>query len=119
MAERAEVISSTQSLEKSYRSAQEKIKLLTEISAAIKPQASFIADITSITPTEITLKKISISLSDGEITGSSLTETAIAQLIANLKNNGISKEIFLTSVSVNKETSLLDFSIDLGKRQKK
>ena len=115
--ERAEVIASTQNLEEGYRLAQEKIKLITKISPANRPQTSLVERITSLTPTEITLKKISVSLSEAEITGSSLNEAAIAQLMTNLKKNDISEEIFLISLSVNKETSLLDFSLGLGKRK--
>ena len=44
--ERAEVIASTQNLEEGYRLAQEKIKLITKISPANRPQTSLVERIT-------------------------------------------------------------------------
>lgn len=99
--------------EKEFKNTQKRLDVFSQVAAGSDITSSTLSKVTSYLPAEIALTSYSFTPDQIEIKGNSSSEMAIAQLIANLKNDKQSfSNIAVQAVSTNAENpAFLDFDL--------
>lgn len=100
------------SFEKEFRSAQERLSLYKNLSAAQAKYSQIIKEVTSLLPTDVLLTNISITGDAVNITGKAISENGLAGFINAAGRAKTVKDIKLADLSLEtKEQQLINFSL--------
>ncbi len=109
------LISSYAPVETEFTVIQKRMLTLTQFSTESVKPSELIDTIVPLIPSDIKLNLISASELQNKFEGESLSEKAIAQLIANLENSKKFTKISLGEISSKKDSNSLIFTLELRK----
>jgi Tfp pilus assembly protein PilN len=101
------VIESFSDFENEFRKTQQRLKIFTDLTDNKILAADLVVKIASYLPPEISLKNLSFIEGEIKLTGTSPSETSIAQLLTNLESDNQFQEISLAQVETDKENELM------------
>lgn len=111
------IISSMATVEKQFRTVQERLTIFSSITKTDKPVSSLMAKIISFLPSDVVLSNISASGNLVQIKGASASERSIAQFIVNLKSASDFSDVSLVSADTDTDNvGQLNFNIKISKK---
>jgi Tfp pilus assembly protein PilN len=114
--QKSSLIASYNDFESEFRAIQEKAKLFAEYTSEENQRTSIISSLTSKTPGDITLTSLNITSEDINISGTTISEQSIAQLIANLKKDDSFTNIVLTEIGTERDSPFVKFSLKVTQK---
>ena len=113
MEQKVALLASAQEFEQEFNAVKEKINIYTSISASEDSVLTALKKIPTILPEGITLDSLSLAADGTRLSGSAQTEEQISQFLVNLGSIKEYENPLLTQVSVDEETQLYLFKIDV------
>lgn len=109
--QKSAIISSQKELEKSFRDAQQKLRVVSTLAAGTKIAPLFTSAASTL-PVDVTLSSISAAEGKLQVRANSLTEESISQFIVNLESKSEFSTVTLNQVSSKSDSPFISFALD-------
>jgi len=114
------IVVASSDFEQKLRSAQEKLKIYSQMTAGGKKATNLINTTSSYLPPEVLLVSVSQIEKEIQVKGQSFTERAIAQFIVNLESSEVFSAVSLSQVDTNRRgDATMVFALKLTLRENK